>query len=151
MRLIIAAIGTGRRQPEHALAETYMQRLPRPGTIITCESRLPAGPGRKADEAAKLLAQLPMAARLAVLDPKGRETSSEDLAELISRWRDAGVAEACFAIGGADGHGEAVLARADARLAFGSQTWPHMLFRAMLAEQLYRAEMILLNHPYHRG
>lgn len=70
---------------------------------------------------------------------------------MLQRWRDSGLASACFAIGGADGHGETLLARAESRIAFGSATWPHMLFRAMLAEQLYRATTILAGHPYHRG
>ena len=70
---------------------------------------------------------------------------------MLGRWRDSGMGSACFAIGGADGHAEALLQRAEARIAFGSATWPHMLFRAMLAEQLYRATMILAGHPYHRG
>ena len=61
------------------------------------------------------------------------------------------MASACFAIGGADGHSQELLERAEVRIAFGSATWPHMLFRAMLAEQLYRATMILAGHPYHRG
>ncbi|MGB1417928.1 MAG: 23S rRNA (pseudouridine(1915)-N(3))-methyltransferase RlmH [Candidatus Puniceispirillaceae bacterium] len=69
----------------------------------------------------------------------------------LQRHRDDGAGTIYFAIGGADGHDRRVLDRAQARIAFGSATWPHMLFRAMLAEQLYRATMILAGHPYHRG
>jgi 23S rRNA (pseudouridine1915-N3)-methyltransferase len=83
-------------------------------------------------------------------DPKGRDCSSEELANLLSLWQDEGRSRACFAIGGADGHGAAVLARADKTLSFGRAIWPHMLFRAMVAEQLYRATAILSGHPYHR-
>jgi 23S rRNA (pseudouridine1915-N3)-methyltransferase len=86
-----------------------------------------------------------------VLDEKGVNLSSVKWAEQISNWRDDGIRNAVFAIGGADGHSEDVLAAADKTLAFGVQTWPHMLVRAMLAEQLYRAEMILARHPYHHA
>ena len=70
---------------------------------------------------------------------------------MIRSQRDGGCRDAVFAIGGADGHDSAVLGHARMTLAFGRQTWPHMLFRAMLAEQLYRAEMIIRGHPYHHG
>jgi 23S rRNA (pseudouridine1915-N3)-methyltransferase len=73
------------------------------------------------------------------------------LAEQIKQWRDDGVRDAVFAIGGADGHSAKVIKNADIILAFGEQTWPHLLVRAMLTEQLYRAEMILIGHPYHHG
>ena len=77
--------------------------------------------------------------------------SSEDFANLIGGWRDEGFGSAYFAIGGADGHANILHQKADRIIAFGRVTWPHMLFRAMLAEQLYRASTILAGHPYHRG
>ncbi|KGM31825.1 23S rRNA (pseudouridine(1915)-N(3))-methyltransferase RlmH, partial [Inquilinus limosus] len=72
-------------------------------------------------------------------------------AKLLGRWRDEGRAEAAFLIGGADGHDESVRGRAELLLSFGRLTWPHMLARTMLAEQLYRAQTILSGHPYHRA
>jgi 23S rRNA (pseudouridine1915-N3)-methyltransferase len=68
----------------------------------------------------------------------------------LTAWRDQGVATLAFAIGGADGHGRAVLDRADAVLSLGAMTWPHLLVRGMLLEQLYRAQQIIAGHPYHR-
>lgn len=86
-----------------------------------------------------------------MLDERGTALSSEDFAALLARWRDAGVREARFMIGAADGHSDAERAGADLLLAFGPATWPHLLARAMLLEQLYRATTILAGHPYHRA
>ena len=151
MKLVILAVGRGRALPEQTLVEGWLGRLPQGGRIMEVDSRLPAGPARTRDEGERLLRHVPDAAPLIACDPHGRDTSSEALAALLRRYRDDGAAEAYFAIGGADGHDSAVLERAERRIAFGSATWPHMLFRAMLAEQLYRATMILAGHPYHRG
>ena len=85
-----------------------------------------------------------------LLDEKGEQLSSLAFARKLERWRDSGVREARFLIGGADGFGEAERASADLLLAFGKATWPHLLARAMLAEQLFRATSLLANHPYHR-
>ncbi len=85
-----------------------------------------------------------------VLDERGNALSSMDFAKTLERWRDSGRREARFLIGAADGHDEGVKAGADLLLSFGPATWPHMMARAMLAEQLFRATAILANHPYHR-
>jgi 23S rRNA (pseudouridine1915-N3)-methyltransferase len=89
--------------------------------------------------------------RTVLLDERGKQLDSEQFAALLGRWRDEGVREARFVIGAADGHGEATRAEADLLFAFGAATWPHMLARAMLAEQLWRATSILAGHPYHRA
>ena len=94
---------------------------------------------------------VPAGAALAILDPRGKDHSSEDLAALIGAWRDIGYGSAAFAIGGADGHAADIRQKALRTISFGRATWPHMLCRAMLAEQLYRASMILAGHPYHRS
>ncbi len=151
MKLSIAAIGHGKSAPEHQLALNWFGKLPYKGQLIETVSKYPAGADRQKDESARLLAAMPNGAFLVALDPYGKDTSSEDLAKLIQTQRDQGVRDAVFAIGGADGHDQSLLDQADKKIAFGSQTWPHMLFRAMLAEQLYRAEMILINHPYHHA
>lgn len=151
MKLVILAVGRGRAAPEQALAADWLARIPQGGDLVEIESRLPAGDARREDEGARLLRHCPPGAPLVACDPGGRDTSSEALATMLGRWRDSGIGSACFAIGGADGHSGTLLERAEARIAFGSATWPHMLFRAMLAEQLYRATMILAGHPYHRG
>lgn len=89
--------------------------------------------------------------RTVLLDERGKAMASEDFAALLGRWRDDGVRETRFMIGAADGHSDAERASADLLLAFGPATWPHMLARAMLLEQLYRATTILAGHPYHRS
>jgi len=91
------------------------------------------------------------AKRLVGLDPNGANISSEELSDMIGNWRTEGVSHCFFAVGGADGHHPDLLKACDKLISFGRVTWPHMLCRAMLAEQLYRAEMILARHPYHRA
>ena len=89
--------------------------------------------------------------RTVILDERGKNLSSQELADVLSRWADAGVREAQFVLGAADGHSDTERRNADLLLAFGKATWPHLLARAMLAEQLYRATTILAGHPYHRS
>ena len=104
----------------------------------------------KAREAELILAAVPTGARLVALDEKGAAWSSRELAERVAAWRDQGTATLAFAIGGADGLGPAVTARADAVVSLGAMTWPHLLARSLLLEQLYRAQQIIAGHPYHR-
>jgi len=151
MKLVILAVGKGRNSPEHDLATSYIKRLPEGGEIREIDSKLPAGPKRQEDETRLLLRLGPDNAILVCLDPRGKDISSELLASKIGSWRDEGQQAVYFAIGGADGHDRDIHQRADLLMSFGSAIWPHMLFRAMLAEQLYRASAILSGHPYHRG
>ena len=151
MKLIILAVGKGRKSPEHDFATSYIKRLPEGGEIREIDSKLPAGPKRQQDETRHLLRLVPDNAILVCLDPRGKDISSELLASKIGSWRDEGQQAVYFAIGGADGHDRDIYQRADLLMSFGSAIWPHMLFRAMLAEQLYRASAILSGHPYHRG
>ena len=151
MKLIILAVGRARGDAEHHLAENWMRRLPDGGQIIEIYSKLPAGAKRTNDEGLRLLRAAPTGSALAVLDPRGQDHSSEDLATLIAEWRDSGYGSAAFAIGGADGHAANIYQKSLCRISFGRATWPHMLCRAMLAEQLFRASMILAGHPYHRS
>lgn len=105
---------------------------------------------RKAREAELLLAAVPPGALVVALDERGKSLTSTAFATQIGRWRDDGAADLAFLIGGADGHGDAVRERAALLLSLGALTWPHMLVRAMLAEQLWRGFSILSGHPYHR-
>jgi len=107
-------------------------------------------PQLKSREAELILAAVPAGATLIALDAKGAGWTSRDLAGRLAVWRDSGVAAAAFAIGGAEGLDETVIARADAALSLGAMTWPHLLVRVMLLEQLYRAQQISAGHPYHR-
>ena len=151
MRLVILAVGKGRNSLEHKLAISYIRRLPEGGEIREVESRLGAGPRRQQDETSLMLQQVPDNTILVCLDPCGKDISSEVLASRIDGWRHEGHKTVYFAIGGADGHDGKIQKRADLLISFGTAIWPHMLFRAMLAEQLYRASAILSGHPYHRG
>ena len=122
-----------------------------PVAIVELEARqrLPAA-ALQAREAALILGALPARARLIALDERGAMWPSRGFAERLATWHDQGVAELAFAIGGADGLSNEVLDRADATLSLGPMTWPHLLVRSLLLEQLYRAQQILAGHPYHR-
>jgi 23S rRNA (pseudouridine1915-N3)-methyltransferase len=85
------------------------------------------------------------------LDERGKSLDSSAFATLLGRWQDEGLGDLAFVIGGAEGLSPAVLERADLALSFGQMTWPHLLVRVLLAEQLFRAQCILDGHPYHRG
>ena len=138
MLLHIIARGKIGRSPEAELVERYLKRVSWPTKLTELSEsggRVPA-PG---ENSVTIL-----------LDEKGEQLPSLDFARRLERWRDEGRREARFLIGGADGFGEAERAGADLLLAFGKATWPHLLARAMLAEQLWRATSILANHPYHR-
>lgn len=88
--------------------------------------------------------------KIVTLDETGRQLGSVELARQIADWRDRGAREIRFLIGAADGLTAEEKASADLSIAFGKTTWPHLLARAMLAEQLWRVSSILANHPYHR-
>ena len=137
MLLHIVARGKIGRGPEAELVDRYLKRIAWPVKV----TELPES------------GKVPPAAENSVtvlLDEKGDQLGSADFARTLERWRDGGKREARFLIGGADGFDEADRARADLLLAFGKATWPHLLARAMLAEQLFRATSLLANHPYHR-
>ena len=155
MRLSIIAIGKQKNDPTYGLTQTYFKRLPFAGDIIEIEHSKAESPKSTIEESDKIRNFLLMKAlkghRVISLDKSGTDTSSAQLAELIRKWRDDGVPSCYFAIGGANGHTQKLLDSANLCIRFGSATWPHLLFRAMLAEQLYRAEMILKSHPYHIG
>jgi 23S rRNA (pseudouridine1915-N3)-methyltransferase len=138
LQLHIIARGRIGRGPEAELVDRYLKRISWPVKV----SELPEK-GGKAPPAAD-------GSVTVLLDEKGEPLGSLAFARRLERWRDGGVREARFLIGGADGFGEAERAGADLLLAFGKATWPHLLARAMLAEQLFRATSILANHPYHR-
>lgn len=151
MRFVIVAVGRGGKGPEQALLADYAARLRPPIDFKEVEERRPLTvEERKKREAEKLLAAVPPGARIVALDERGKPLSSQDLAKTLGAWEDDGVPACAFLIGGADGHDEALRARADLVLALGALTWPHMLVRAMIAEQIYRARTILDGHPYHR-
>jgi 23S rRNA (pseudouridine1915-N3)-methyltransferase len=135
----VIARGKIARSPEAELVARYEKRIAWPVRF----TELPETGGKIPE------AQTP--SRTALLDERGRQLSSEELAGLLEKWRDEGIRETRFLIGAADGHSGEEREGADLLIAFGAATWPHLLARAMLAEQLYRATSILAGHPYHRA
>ncbi|MBV6633629.1 MAG: 23S rRNA (pseudouridine(1915)-N(3))-methyltransferase RlmH [Alphaproteobacteria bacterium] len=152
MNITIAAIGKARAGPERALYEHYAERMRWPLTLKESDLKKPIEPvdKRRAAEAELLSASLPSGAVVIALDERGRELGSRDFASKLANWRDGGRADIALIIGGADGLDPVLKAKADLIWSFGKATWPHMLVRAMLAEQIYRAQTILDGHPYHR-
>ena len=158
MRIAVFAVGRLKSGPDSLLIERYVERAKLAGRSLGLdvsvrefsESRAGRAEDRMEQEAATMLNALPKGARLVVLDERGTAPTSADFARRIGRLRDDGVPDLVFAIGGADGHGAAIKARADELLAFGPMTWPHQIVRLLLAEQVYRAVTILSGHPYHR-
>ena len=139
MRLHIVAHGRIGRGPEAALVDRYLARIAWP---VTQTELSDGGAGKVPDS--------PTPAVTILLDERGAALTSRGLAVRLARWRDDGMREARFVIGPADGHGDAARAAAGLLLSFGPATWPHLMVRAMLAEQLYRATSLLAGHPYHR-
>lgn len=147
---MIIAVGRARGSAEQALHDRFAARLrPAPRLVEIAEARGSTVEAKRR-EAQAILAAVADGAVLVALDLGGVDETTEAFAKRLARWRDAGKAVA-FAIGGAEGLDAAVLARADHVLAFGRATWPHLLVRAMLLEQLYRADSLLRGHPYHRA
>lgn len=138
MLLHIIARGKIGRSPEAELTERYLKRISWPTKV----SELPDRGGALPEAASNAVT--------VVLDERGKALSSMDFAKKLEGWRDTGRREARFLIGAADGHDEQMKSEADLLLSFGPATWPHMMARAMLAEQLFRATSILAGHPYHR-
>jgi 23S rRNA (pseudouridine1915-N3)-methyltransferase len=160
MRITVAAVGRARAAPELALFESYWERagalrgklgISKLELRIIDTSRSASPTLRMEEEAAKLMARIPTAAHRIALDEGGRALTSEAFAKQLATLRDRSTRDLVFLIGGPDGLSRALRDGAQERLALGPQTWPHLLARTMLAEQIYRAFAILSGHPYHRG
>ena len=139
MLLHVIARGKIARTPEAELVARYEKRIAWPVRL----TELPESGGRVPEPQAPC--------RTVLLDEKGKDLTSEEFARLLEQWRDGGIRECRFVIGAADGHSDEERHGADLLLAFGKATWPHLLARAMLLEQLFRATSILAGHPYHRA
>ncbi|MBW6416400.1 23S rRNA (pseudouridine(1915)-N(3))-methyltransferase RlmH [Celeribacter sp. PS-C1] len=155
MRVQICAVGRLRAGPEAALIDDYTTRFDRTGralglgplTITEVEDK--KGGGMKA-EADLLQRALPKGGVIVTMDERGKIVSSPEFSNKLAEWRDAGRSDVAFVIGGADGIDPSLRAQADFSISLGKMVWPHMLARAMLTEQLYRAASILAGSPYHR-
>ena len=157
MKIVLLAIGRLARSPESDLVKTYAERATQAGRslglgpveVVEVESRKP-GKAAEAEALRPHLTDAPGGHWVIACDEHGAARPSRAFAEEIATLRDRGVRRLVFVIGGADGLDPALLAQANGKLAFGPQTWPHALARAMLAEQVYRAVTILAGSPYHR-
>ncbi|EKE74281.1 MULTISPECIES: 23S rRNA (pseudouridine(1915)-N(3))-methyltransferase RlmH [Roseobacteraceae] len=155
MKVHINAVGRLRAGPEAALIADYTTRFDRTGralglgplTLSEVEDK--KGGGMKA-EAVLLERALPKGAVIVTMDERGKLLSSPEFADKLANWRDAGRSDVAFVIGGADGIDPSLRAQAEFSISLGKMVWPHMLVRAMLTEQLYRAASILAGSPYHR-
>lgn len=140
-----------RSSAERDLLNNFSERIrPKPLVIEVEEKRNLSGPELKSREGELLLGAVPTGAKIIALDEKGKSLSSRQLAEKLTSWIDEGVRETAFIIGGADGLDASVTTKADLVLSLSAMTWPHMMVRAMVAEQLYRVQSIQAGHPYHR-
>ena len=159
MRIGILAVGRMKQGPERELVARYLDRAAASGKSLgltgfavaeLVESRASSPAARKTEEARALHEHLPGTGTLVALDERGALMGSDDFAKKLGRWRDDGVQNLSFVIGGADGLDPGFVRSATLILSFSPLTWPHQLVRIMLAEQLYRATTILSGHPYHR-
>jgi 23S rRNA (pseudouridine1915-N3)-methyltransferase len=159
MRLVVVSIGRLKQGPERELAERYRERFDDIGRKLGFrgleiheipESRARDSATRIAEEAAAISAAIPEKSALVALDEHGKSIDSTTFARQLGRWRDEGISNTIFTIGGADGLSPDLQRKANLRIAFGSATWPHQIVRVMLLEQIYRAATILAGHPYHR-
>jgi 23S rRNA (pseudouridine1915-N3)-methyltransferase len=154
LRILLLAVGKAKAGPARDLFEDYANRLRPPLELIEVEERRRLGAGEMKRREAELL-RAALARRLAkpvsvALDERGRTMDTAAFARQLGRWRDGGTAELAFLIGGADGLDPDLVKGSDLALALGPMTWPHLLVRGLIAEQLYRAQQILAGHPYHR-
>lgn len=160
MLIAVHAVGRMKAGPEQDLANRFLERCARAGPAVGLEFPAPAeiaegraqsADERRRDEAVRLRAQIAKGAAVILLDERGSNVSSQELAGRVGELRDGGRKAAAFVIGGPDGLDAGFRREADLLLSFGRLTWPHQLVRVMLAEQLYRVTTILSGHPYHRA
>ena len=145
MKINIIAIGKCKKNsPEYAIIEEYVKRSSWQINIKEKDN------SNQADEAEFLTASLKSASKVVVLDERGQNMKSTELASIVENWQLNGISEINFLIGGADGHLQSTRDKADLILSFGKLTLPHMLMRAVLSEQIYRIQTIIAKHPYHR-
>jgi 23S rRNA (pseudouridine1915-N3)-methyltransferase len=160
MRLHILAVGLARGTPQGDLCDDFCVRAAGMGRrlgfpAVTVEgigvSKSRDSASRIKEEGERLARRIPAQAHVICLDAKGKGMTSDAFAQMLGAMRDAGARDLAFLIGGPDGLNLGPKVKPGRSLAFGPQTWPHLLVRAMLAEQIYRAMTILAGHSYHRG
>jgi 23S rRNA (pseudouridine1915-N3)-methyltransferase len=160
VRITLLCVGRAKSAPEQEICEFYLKRagsagkalgFPAIDLAVVETSRGPEPRARMEEEAARIAKRIPSGAHRIALDERGVSFTSPDFAARLAALRDSGLRDLVFVVGGPDGLATALRDAADERFALGPQTWPHLLVRAMMAEQIYRALSILAGHPYHRG
>ncbi len=152
MRITLIAVGKSKHPEADVWAQRYITRLPWKLSVVELpESRAATSSARKTDEAARMRPLIAKADRCLVCDVQGEQLTSEGLADIFRNAALAGEPHMACVLGGPDGIDASVLAVADYRVAFGRMTWPHLMARVMLLEQIYRAYTLVQGHPYHRG
>ena len=151
MKVFIIAVGRCGKSPEADLIKRYIERTPWDITIKEVEERRPIkGDERKKSEGAMLLAAIAKNSYIIALDERGKTLTSPNLAAKLNGAKGNGFDSISFIIGGADGLSTDILENSHLKLSLGAMVWPHMMVRAMLCEQTYRAWAILNRHPYHK-
>ncbi len=151
VRIVIASVGLARGSPYQAIYDEYVRRLSWSVELREVKLKNPLPPAAaRVEEGKAILNAFPKDCQVVALDRIGEALGSEALALRLRHWQDGGVKNVGFAIGGAEGLDAAVLQSCQLRLSLGAMTWPHLLARVMLIEQLYRAHSIIAGHPYHR-
>ena len=151
MNITITAVGRMKSRPERILWDEYLRRITWPVTLHEVEERKALKPKILISQEAKLLSRaIPRGAFVVALDKSGKAFSSRSFAQLFQDWINEKRKFITFIIGGPEGLDNTILSEVDLKLNMGDQTWPHLLVRCMLLEQIYRAQCILTNHPYHR-
>lgn len=151
MKILIAAVGKLKQGPELEIFSSYKKRIPWEVEVKEVEEKRNLSDEElKVSEGKLLTNATPSSYKKIVLDERGKILDSREFAKKISSWQNDGYSDFAFLIGGANGHADSVRKSSDLTLSLGNMTWPHMLTRVMLIEQLYRANTILNNHPYHK-
>ena len=149
MQYIISTIGKAKNSDEDIITHKYLKRI-KNIELKKFEVKNNTPEKKRDAEALKLINATPKNGKLILLDEKGENLSSNDLAKIILKWRDNNITNINFAIGGAFGNSEKIKKTADKVIAFGQLTWPHQMVKMMIAEQIYRIETIIQGHPYHK-
>ncbi len=150
MKIDILAVGALKKGAHLDLYDTYLKRIQWSVSLIEVESKIKDQKQRQIDEQDKLLKHINAQAFIVALDERGKSLPSSQFSDTIKKFQNDGGSHMQFILGGADGLTEVLRAKSNLLLSFGAQTWPHMLARVMLLEQIYRAQQILSGHPYHR-
>jgi 23S rRNA (pseudouridine1915-N3)-methyltransferase len=151
VKLILLCVGTIKAGPEKDLLDQYRARLSGSFDMREVICRKTGAPDQiKILEGELLLHAIDPDSIVIGLDERGTSLTSPEFANILEHYRNESIKSLTFLIGGADGLSDAVRARCQRLLSFGRMTWPHLLVRGLLVEQIYRAQQILSGHPYHR-